>query len=64
VNGEAATLYSMRREYEEFTEDEQIWISRGSGLPLRAEADVDNRGNHVKEHCSTRLEYGNVKPPM
>ena len=64
VNGAAATLYSIHREYEEITEDEQIWISRGSGLPLRAEADIDHRGNHMKEHSSTRLEYGNVKPPM
>ena len=64
VNGEAATLYSIHREYEQITEDEQIWISRGSGLPLRAEADIDPRGNHMKEHSSTRLEYGNVKPPM
>lgn len=64
VNGEAATLYSFHREYEEVTEDEHIWISKGTGLPLRAEADVDSRGNHVKEHASTRLEYSNVKPPM
>ena len=64
VNGEAATLYSFHREYEEVTEDEQIWISKGTGLPLRAEADVDSRGKHIKEHASTRLEYGNVKPPM
>jgi hypothetical protein len=64
VNGEAATLYSMHREYDEVTEDAQMWISKGSGLPLRAEEDVDNRGNRKKEHRSTRFDYGNVKPPM
>ena len=64
VNGEAATLYSMHREYEEITEDQQIWISKGTGLPLRAEGDVDSKSNHVQQHSSTRLEYGNVNPPM
>jgi hypothetical protein len=64
VNGEAAMLYSMHREYEEVKEDGQMWVSRGSGLLLRVEEDVDNRGNKVKEHRSTRFEYGNVRPPM
>lgn len=64
VNGEAAMLYSMRREYEEVQEDGRMWVSRGSGLLLRVEEDVDNRGNRVKDHRSTRFEYGNVRPPM
>ena len=38
--------------------DSQIWISKGKGLPLRLESEVD------KIHSSTRYEYGNVKPPM
>ncbi len=62
VNGEAATLYSVHREYEEVTEDGQMWVSRSSGLLLRVEEDFDSRGN--KDHRSTRFEYGNVKPPM
>jgi len=64
VNGEGAMLYSVHREYEEVKEDGQMWVSRGSGLLLRVEEDVDNRGNKVKEHRSTRFEYGNVRPPM
>ena len=64
VNGEAATLYSVHREYEEVTEDGQMWVSKGSGLLLRVEEDFDSKGNKVKEHRSTRFEYGNVKPPM
>ena len=64
VNGEATTLYSVHREYEEVTEDGQMWISRGTGLLLRVEEDFDRKGNKVKEHRSTRFEYGNVKPPM
>jgi hypothetical protein len=64
VNGEAAMLYSVHREYEEVKEDGHMWISRGNGLLLRVEEDFDNGGNKVKEHRSTRFEYGNVKPPM
>jgi hypothetical protein len=64
VNGEAAMLYSMHREYDQVTEDAQMWVSTSTGLLLRVEDDVDNRGNHKKEHQSTRLEYGNIRPPM
>jgi len=64
VNGEAAMLFSMHREYEQVEEDAQMWVSRGTGLLLRAEKDVDHRGNKVKEHRSTRLEYGDIRPPM
>jgi hypothetical protein len=64
VNGEAAMLYSVHREYEEVKEDGQMWVSRGTGLLLRVEEDFDNRGNKVKDHRSTRFEYNNVKAPI
>ena len=63
VNGEAAMLYSVHREYDEVKEDGQMWVSRGTGLLLRVEEDFDNRGNKVKEHRSTRFEYANIHPP-
>lgn len=64
VNGEPATLYSLHREYDEVTEDGEMWVSKSTGLLLRAEEDVDNRGYKVREHRSTRFEYGNIRPPM
>ncbi len=64
VNGEAAKIYSMHREYDEVKEDGQMWVSTSTGLLLRAEEDVDNRGNKKREHRSTRFEYSNVQPPM
>jgi hypothetical protein len=64
VNGEAAKLYSMHREYDDVKEDGQMWVSTSTGLLLRVEEDVDNRGNKKKEHQSTRFEYSNVQPPM
>jgi len=64
VNGEAAMVYSVHREYEEVKEDGQIWVSKSTGLPLRAEEDFDNQGNKVKEHRSARFEYSNIRPPV
>lgn len=64
VNGETARLYSVHREYGELKEDGQMWVSTSTGLLLRAEEDVDNRGNRKKEHQSTRFEYSNVQPPI
>ena len=64
VNGETASLYSVHREYGEVQEDGQMWVSSRTGLLLRVEEDIDNRGNRKKEHQSTRFEYGNVQPPM
>lgn len=64
VNGEAAAVYSLHREYHEVKEDGEIWVSKSSGLPLRAEEDVENKGNKMKEHRSTRFEYGNIRPPV
>jgi hypothetical protein len=64
VNGDTAMLFSVQREYEEVKEDGKMWVSRGTGLLLRVEEDVDNRGNKVKEHRSTRFEYENVQAPI
>ena len=64
VNGEAAKLYSVHREYDEVKEDGQMWVSTSNGLLLRVAEDVDNRGNKKNGHQSTRFEYGNVQPPM
>jgi hypothetical protein len=64
VNGEAAVVYSLHREPQDFKEDSQIWISKSSGLPLREEQDVDMGGQIGKQHNSGRFEYGNIQPPM
>jgi hypothetical protein len=63
VNGEAAMVYSLRRETGGFKEDSQIWISKSTGMALREEQDVDMGGEIGKAHNSARFEYGNVQPP-
>lgn len=65
VNGQPATVYSVLRKTQHVTYDGQMWISKGTGLPLRQEMDMDvDIGNMGKSHVSTRYEYGNVQPPM
>ena len=64
VNGEAAAVYSMRRETETLKEDGQVWISKASGRALREEVDVDYGGAIGKGRLSARYEYSDVKPPM
>jgi hypothetical protein len=64
VNGEAAAVYSLRRETETRKEEGQMWISKLTGRALREEVDVDYGGSLGKGHLSARYEYSNVKPPM
>ena len=64
VNGEAAMVYSFRRETGGFKEASQIWISKSTGRALREEQDVDMGGEIGKLHNAARFEYGNVQPPM
>ena len=64
VNGEAAAVYSVRRETETRKEDGQMWISKLTGRALREEVAVDYGGSLGKGRLSARFEYSNVKPPM
>ncbi|HEY7353429.1 MAG TPA: hypothetical protein VH596_11740 [Terriglobales bacterium] len=64
VNGEAAAVYSLRRETETRKEDGQMWISKATGRALREDVDVDYGGSLGKSRLSARFEYSNVKPPM
>lgn len=64
VNGEAAAVYSMRRETETLKEEGHVWISKANGRALREEVDVDYGVAIGKGRLSARFEYSNVKPPM
>jgi hypothetical protein len=57
-------VYSMHRETEGSKEDDQMWISKLTGRPLRDEQDVDMGRNAGKDHRSVRFEYSNVQPPQ
>jgi hypothetical protein len=64
VNGESAALYTEHGQSEHGKDDSQIWISKGKGLILRMETDLDTGGGaNGKSHLSVRYEYGNVQAP-
>jgi hypothetical protein len=63
VNGEAAAVYSEHNESADAKTDSTIWISKGRGVPLRLEMDMDVGGLRGKSHIATRYEYGAVQPP-
>ena len=62
VNGEAAALYMAHAENEDVKSEAQTWISKGRGLPLKTEEDIDT-GDGDKKHMSIRYEYSGVRPP-
>lgn len=67
VNGETAVVYSMHSERSDvghIASDDQMWISKSKGLPLRVEGDIDSGGPAGKHHHSVRYEYANVQPPL
>jgi hypothetical protein len=64
VDGEAAAVYSMRRETEIANENGLIWISKTRGLALKKDVDMEYGGKVGKMHLVARYEYSNVKPPM
>jgi hypothetical protein len=63
VNGEEAALFSTHQETVHGKLDGQTWISKGSGLILRQEIDIDAGRPNGKTHMSARYEYGNVRAP-
>jgi hypothetical protein len=63
VNGESAAVYSAHSESEHGKNDNQIWVSKGKGLILRQETDLDTGGANGKSHLAVRYQYGNVQAP-
>lgn len=59
VNGEAASLFTVRSKTEFGTVDSQIWVSASRGLPLRQITDV----SEGQTHTVGRFDYVNVQPP-
>jgi hypothetical protein len=42
--------------------DAQVWLSKGSGLPLRTEDDFNITGTN--RHFSNKYDYANIKAPV
>jgi hypothetical protein len=63
VNGESAAVYSTHSETEQGKNDNKVWVSKGTGLILRQETDLDLGAGRPKAHVSVRYEYENVQAP-
>jgi len=63
VNGGPATVYHIHQEDVNEKRDTTVWVSKGAGLPQRAEIDVDAGGAAGKSHLSLRWDYKNVQAP-
>lgn len=63
VNGVAATMYGLHYDTGFSEGDGQMWIARGSGLPLKSENTIKvDEGETM--HLSTRYEYTGVRRPL
>lgn len=63
VNGESAVVYSTHEESAHGKTDTQNWVSKGKGLILRQEIDIDTGGANGKSHLSSQIDYSNVQAP-
>lgn len=62
VDGVPAFVYKAHSETPDVgSSDAQIWLSKATGMPLRAEAD-SNTGTNL--HTSTKYDYANIKAPV
>jgi hypothetical protein len=64
VASEPATLFAVHIDADVGNADEQLWISRRSGLPLRMDVDVRVDGDKVANHSSETMTYGNIQAPQ
>ena len=63
VNGELAAVWRIHSVSEVGVTDTDIWISRGSGMPLKSDVHQDVGGALGKSHIVSRYDYTNVRPP-
>ena len=65
LSGDLAEVYSLRTEHDDNVQDMTAWISKGRGVMLRSESDIETAGDAKnKIHFSARYEYSNVHAPQ
>ncbi|MEO8802469.1 MAG: hypothetical protein ABI304_02370 [Rudaea sp.] len=63
VSGVATVVYNILNKTEDGTSSQKLWISTSTGLPLRAEIDLDADDKASTRHISMHYDYVNVQPP-
>ena len=61
IDGDKAAVYSVQSKSGEA--GARLWISKGKGLPLREEMEIDSAGKGRNSHLFMRYEYVNVHEP-
>ena len=64
VDGVAVTLYSAHTETSYGSSDEQLWIAKSSGLPLRETIELDMGDQGGKSHADIRVVYRGIEAPV
>jgi len=66
VNGETASVYRGDSTPQDRVVHTTVWIS-SKGVPLKSETDIEightEGGDFVRQHISTRYEYGTIQAP-
>jgi hypothetical protein len=64
VDGVAVTLYSAHTETAYGISNEQIWIAKGTGLPVRETIDMDMGAKGGKSRAEIHVVYVGVEAPV
>ncbi len=63
VDGMATTLYGSHTETDYGASDQQIWLVKATGLPLRETIDMDLGEKAGKSHVDVRVVYTAIEAP-
>ncbi len=63
VDGVAVTHFSAHTETGDVVSEEQIWISKSAGLPVRETIDMDMGDKGGKSRAEIRVVYSGIKAP-
>lgn len=63
VDGVSTTLFNSHTETDYGASDQQIWLAKGTGLPLRETIDMDLGEKAGKSHVDVRVVYAGIQAP-
>jgi hypothetical protein len=63
LSGKLVAHYYVREDLDGSTDDTDLWITRGEGLVMGSESDINERRGRIT-HTSIRHEFNNVEAPF
>jgi hypothetical protein len=64
LDGVKVTLFSAHTETNYGASDEQMWIAKSNGLPVRETIEMNMGDNAGKSHAEIRVVYSGVQAPV